>query len=579
MISLFSVILVLTFGASAAADDASYTNYCCQQSGADEAQCRMGGCQFGAAPLAMFYSVSNCSQCVADSFRNSTRTPALRTTCAFCSVSGDHCVQVNSTSDAVGCLQTDDALSLASFQVVDVASDSPSDRPFCCYYHPANASAITKFTPYQVQTDAGKCPFADSGFALVAFVEHRFDFPCPPRPPCESDCHGHGLCAVSQCACDQNFFGPTCQSLCDASNCKLGNCSNPTHWHDALDFDAQPFDDDTPLPTFDGVVPSPACHCMNKYVTGPLCDRCVPSHVGPDCVTFCIGAPCNGSYMTGNCTNGVCECADGYGYNSLSNECVCMCSNGRCTKNNTCECAGHWNGTGCNECMCENGGQCSKSGVCLCVGNHGGELCESCKPPFFDIDANCSVFCLDHTSFNVTYNGSDTVYPPSMCQHQGLCNATTGNCTCAPHSSGAWCESCDDGYFGEACGTFCDANATCSGLGSCNNGTGLCDCFKSGFGGNCTACKDNYYPKGECTTMCDSATTCNYHGTCSDQGLCQCYNDVIYAAPDCSVKLWVIIVPCAVTVVLFGAFFGFIWWRKKKQVDEFGEPLLGGGGW
>lgn len=583
-----SLFFVLAFGARHALsgggwlnDAASNTNsnYCCQQSGATDAECHLGGCQFGTSQLAMFYSVANCSQCVTDSFRNSTRTPALRTTCAFCSVSGDHCVQVNTTSDSVGCRQTDAALPLASFQVVDASTDEPSDRPFCCYYRPANQTVITNYTSYQVQSDAGKCPFADSGYALVAFVEHHFDFPCPAKPPCESDCHGHGLCAVSQCVCDQSYFGPSCQSLCDSSNCKMGTCYNRAHPQQGDLSDAQPFDDE---PAFDGVVPSPACHCTNKYVTGRMCDQCVASHIGPDCQTLCIGAPCNGSYMTGNCTAGACECEHGYGHDPVSNACVCLpslCTNGRCTKNNTCECAGHWNGTGCDECACENGGQCSKLGKCLCVNNHGGDLCERCEPPYFDIDANCSVFCLDHTTINVTYNGSDTVYPPSMCQHQGLCNSTTGNCTCPPHSSGEWCESCDDGYFGLACGTFCDANDTCSGLGVCNNGTGLCDCFKSGFGGNCTACKENYYPKGECTTLCDQATTCNYHGTCTDQGVCKCYNDVIYASPDCSVKLWVIIVPCAVTVVLFGAFFGFIWWRKKKQVDEFGEPLLGGGGW
>jgi hypothetical protein len=578
---LIFVILFVAANCAAAAPNSAFSTFCCQQEGSSTAECRVGGCQFGTTNLGMFYGVDDCSQCVPNSFPTNTshHSPTLNVTCSFCTVAGDRCFDSSSLLDHVGCLQTDPNWPLAQFQVSDLSTKQPSQQPYCCYYRPANTSLIA---PYQVQNDTGKCSFADSGYALVAFVEHLFDFPCPPVPPCEADCSGHGTCFASQCVCNDKFFGPTCQTMCDSSNCVMGSCYNPSRWTSAdysLYFDdaqSSVLDD---FDVFNDTKPSPACHCNSHLIVGPKCDRCAPSHVGPNCTLLCVGAPCNSTYMTGNCTDGGCECVPGYELNSFTKQCECspkLC-NGQCTANNTCECHGHWIGDGCNECECANGGLCSTGGVCMCIDHYGGDMCEQCQAPYFNVAENCSVICVDRTVFNVTYNGSDTVYPMNYCEHDGLCNTTTGNCSCPAHASGAWCETCDNGYFGEKCDTFCDANTTCSALGACNNGTGLCDCFKSGFGGNCTTCKENFYPKGVCTTMCEQATTCSYHGTCSDQGECECYNSVIYQMPDCSVKLWVIIVPCALTVVLFGAFFGVVWWRKKKSVDEYGEPLLGGG--
>jgi hypothetical protein len=570
------------------ADDGDETTsfYCCESENASPV-CSLGGCQYAIANLASFHRVDDCSQCSAGAMRNNTTPTTFASSCTFCAATGDQCVQLDTFGSTFGCAQADASRPLVQFAFSLLAANGsnvgPIAQPFCCYYRASNdTDGAAERGVYQMQESQGGCPFGNAGLSLVAFAEHDFAFACPARPPCEADCHGHGLCAGSQCVCQRNYFGDSCASRCDRSNCVMGSCYNDPSRSAALE-DASLFDDSYDAMFADSAddnatLPSPACHC-NPFVVGAKCDRCRDNYVGANCSTFCNGAPCNGEYMTGMCKTGGCECRTGYAYDALLKKCSCAgaCQHGGlCTANNTCSCVGHWNGTGCTECACLNDGQCSPMGVCMCAANYGGDLCDKCADNYFDLASNCTTFCLDRTHINVTYNGTDTFYPAGMCHHNALCNATTGACDCPAHAVGAHCEACEPYYFGETCGQYCHANTTCGGLGTCNNGTGLCDCFKSGFGGNCTTCLPDFYPAGVCTTMCNAATTCGYNGHCDDQGKCVCKNYVVYQEGNCNVQIWVIIVPCVVVILLMGGFVYYLW-RKKKATDEFGEPLLGSG--
>jgi hypothetical protein len=603
----FVAFFFLFSSVSADDDNESTSFYCCESDTSAKATCSLGGCQYALATLQSFHSVSDCSQCKSGAVANNTVPATYSSVCSFCAVSGDHCVEQVTVGSSFGCAQSDETRPLVEFRVnlLDANGSTVGLIPqsFCCYYRAFNQTeAEAAAGSYQLQEGTGGCPFGDAGLSLVAFAEHDFDFACPARPPCEADCHGNGLCAGSQCVCRKHYYGDTCDTRCDRTNCVNGRCYNDPNraWPPTTTTTTTKAKAVTPSPTavdddievmfddsYDAAfaddnserTASPACHCSGNYV-GLFCDKCARNYNGPNCTDFCVGAPCEGQHMTGNCQVGGCECEHGYMYDAAAKACVCRKQScnlfGQCNANGTCECAGHWNGTGCSDCTCENGGTCSPKGVCVCPSNFGGDACEKCNGNYFDVSKNCSTFCLDHTTFNVTYNGSDTFYPPGMCHHRGLCNGTTGACDCPANAVGEHCEACEPFYFGESCNQYCFANTTCGGLGTCNNGTGLCDCFKTGFGGNCTTCLPNYYPAGACTTMCDSATTCNYNGHCDANGLCVCKNTVIFNEGDCSVQIWVIIVPCVAVIALLGGFVYYLW-KKKKATDEFGEPLLGSG--
>lgn len=593
---MFALLLFAAAAAVVRGDEAA-SYYCCQSENSNDAVCAFGGCQYAVANLASFYSVRDCRQCAAGGLQNSSIASAtFNTTCSYCSLSGDHCAQESLLSAQFGCSQSDSSRPLVQFEVTRLASGAPLDQSFCCYYRAANASASEAANAvYQLQSGAGGCPYGNSGLALVAFAEHTFAFDCPARPPCEADCHGNGLCAGSQCVCKAHYFGDACDTRCDSSNCVMGVCYNDPHRTTTAPASTTAVPSTPDTSTLDaraalvggggnssaGPAPSLACHCA-RNVVGQLCDKCAVNFEGPNCLNYCVGAPCVGAFMTGKCKGGSCECARGYSYDQASGQCACsnaLCRTfGACSANGTCDCAGHWNGTSCSECACANGAQCSAKGACICPPGFAGDSCDKCATDFYNTAANCTTFCLDYTTVNITFVGNDTFYPDGMCHHNGLCNATTGACDCPPHALGAKCETCADGYFGLTCGQFCDRNATCGGLGTCNNATGLCDCFKSGFGGNCTTCKTDFYPAGVCTVQCNAATTCNYNGHCSEQGACVCSNDIIYQAGNCAVQIWVIIVPCLVVLLIFAGFVFYLW-KKKKATDEFGEPLLGGGGW
>ena len=142
---------------------------------------------------------------------------------------------------------------------------------------------------------------------------------------------------------------------------------------------------------------------------------------------------------------------------------------------------------------------------------------------------------LQPTAHNACVHGTVT--------SSGLCNCTGNwegsNCTVCPHDPsngffvGEDCESCESGWWGEACTLRCPYDG-CSGHGRCDRHTGECDCSANSIDGwwappSCSQCRDGYLPKysqlyapiPHCSRLCNG-DTCVY-GKCDTQtGECVC---------------------------------------------------------
>jgi hypothetical protein len=222
--------------------------YCCTFDSNSTASCSVGGCQRG--NVTAFHVVDDCAHCTNNnSSVTNMSNNTTSTTCTYCNGAAPSSCANTTSDDAFGCAPPN-----ASFPILYsfVATSTQMPRPLCCWFA-ENATAF-------VVVDAvDSCRSTRQRSPLVAFAEHLFDFECPPRPPCEDDCSGHGQCAVSQCVCDKSFFGDTCNVRCDSRTCVLGHCY-------AMRGSEQ------------------LCHC-HPNVVGERCDRCAPGFSGVDCMS------------------------------------------------------------------------------------------------------------------------------------------------------------------------------------------------------------------------------------------------------------------------------------------------------
>lgn len=137
----------------------------------------------------------------------------------------------------------------------------------------------------------------------------------------------------------------------------------------------------------------------------------------------------------------------------------------------------------------------------------------------------------------------------SPCSGHGVCDATSGICTCFENYGTSDCSACEDRWSGAECVTPCpvnDVGVPCSARGQCKDGACFCTSGYCGtacelLAGNaaCDACPLPAQYGQSCEDACpgDSVTIpCSGHGTCSSgklgTGVCLC--DAGFGYPDCS---------------------------------------------
>ena len=164
-----------------------------------------------------------------------------------------------------------------------------------------------------------------------------------------------------------------------------------------------------------------------------------------------------------------------------------------------------------SDCNCDSIGSlyypfCNAIGNCICKANVNGTNCDVCNDGYYNLQSGdgCILCNCDNLgSINAT------------------CHIQTGQCFCKPGYVGIQCDQCQDGYFGDPNGLHsfaqpcqecnCNNNIDKNEIGNCDTLSGKClKCinFTSGF--NCETCEDGYY---------GDATTGNYP-KCK---LCTCY--------------------------------------------------------
>uniref|UniRef100_A0A8C5LLU5 Laminin subunit alpha-1 n=1 Tax=Jaculus jaculus TaxID=51337 RepID=A0A8C5LLU5_JACJA len=215
------------------------------------------------------------------------------------------------------------------------------------------------------------------------------------------------------------------------------------------------------------------CECPQGY-TGTSCESCLPGYYRVDGILF----------------GGICQ---------------------------PCECHGH-------------ASECDVHGICFsCTHNTAGDHCEQCLPGFYGTPSR----------------GSPEDCQPCACplstasnNFSPTCHLTNGDemvCDqCAVGYSGAWCERCADGYYGnptvpgEVCiPCDCSGNVDPFEAGHCDSVTGEClKCLGNTDGAHCERCADGFYGDAVIAKNC-TACDCHENGSLSDlchleTGFCDC---------------------------------------------------------
>ena len=329
---------------------------------------------------------------------------------------------------------------------------------------------------------------------------------------CDGDCKNSGVYKNGHCICAGNFTGVRCEKdhkIIEAHQVQIGMCPNNC--------------------SSQGICLDGMCLCHRGF-NGSDCSQVVFAKT--------VGCPnkCSGN---GACTPAGCKCKVGFtGDDCSSRKCPKDCSgHGKCDiDDGTCACEGGYTGVGCSikdDSMCPNNctdydhGTCEQIDAtrfsCLCKRGWGGRDCA--------LDTRCPggltplLACSGHGSCRAekcecaegfTGLACDTRGCPKDCNGQGVCNITSGMCTC------------NSGFADEDCSRKLrcpNANETnmCNGRGQCEEDTrgiasgnydGVCKCQDpfSGVACELQACPNN-----------DAGDECSARGLCDKStGLCAC---------------------------------------------------------
>ncbi|TDH00593.1 hypothetical protein EPR50_G00190060 [Perca flavescens] len=265
-----------------------------------------------------------------------------------------------------------------------------------------------------------------------------------------------------------------------------------------------------------------SCSCPPGYA-GTSCEACIPGF----------------RRVNGNLYNGVCEACHCHGHATQ-----CHDITGHCL-----DCSHHTTGPFCDTCLPGYYGNATRGSPadchpCTCplnlpsnnfsptchLGEEGELLCDQCQPGY--TGPRC-----DRCSSG--YYGQPTV-PGGSCQPcdcngnldlsiSGSCDPITGQCLrCRQGYGGVSCESCADGYYGDAITAKNCQSCQCHTNGSvsevCDKETGRCQCRKNVAGRQCDECIPNCWWDAERQDCIPCR--CSPHGSmsqrCDIEGRCIC---------------------------------------------------------
>ncbi|XP_047184476.1 laminin subunit alpha-2 isoform X8 [Scophthalmus maximus] len=273
------------------------------------------------------------------------------------------------------------------------------------------------------------------------------------------------------------------------------------------------------------------CYCPPGYA-GTSCETCIPGF----------------RRVNGNLYNGVCEACRCHEHATQCHEVT-----GHCL-----DCSHHTTGPHCDTCLPGYYGNATRGSPADCqpcpcplnlpsnnfsptchLSEEGELLCDQCQPGY--TGPRC-----DRCSNG--YHGRPTV-PGDSCQPcdchgnldlsiPGSCDPITGQCLrCRQGYGGAVCDSCADGYYGDAVTAKncqpCQCHTNGSVIEVCNKETGQCQCKENAVGRQCDECMPQTHgirTGGQCVPC-----HCNSFGSksfdCDETGQCRCQPGV--SGPKC----------------------------------------------
>uniref|UniRef100_A0A3Q3VVE3 Basement membrane-specific heparan sulfate proteoglycan core protein n=1 Tax=Mola mola TaxID=94237 RepID=A0A3Q3VVE3_MOLML len=295
------------------------------------------------------------------------------------------------------------------------------------------------------------------------------------------------------------------------------------------------------LHSFSMQVANPAAEGHRRASAVEICS-CPPEYAGTSCEACISGF----RRVNGILYNGVCEACHCHGHATQCDEVT-----GHCL-----DCSHHTMGPHCDTCLPGYYGNATHMSPadcqpCACplnllsnnfsptchLGKEGELLCDQCQLGY--TGPRC-----DRCSNG--YYGQPTV-PGSSCQPcdchgnldlsvPGSCDPITGQCLrCRQGYGGAACDSCAEGYYGDAITAKncqpcqCHTNGSVSEV--CNKKTGQCQCRENVVGRQCEECMTHGLTTGGVCTPCH----CNSFGSksfdCDEIGQCRCQPGV--TGPKC----------------------------------------------
>uniref|UniRef100_A0A671XHD0 Basement membrane-specific heparan sulfate proteoglycan core protein n=1 Tax=Sparus aurata TaxID=8175 RepID=A0A671XHD0_SPAAU len=269
------------------------------------------------------------------------------------------------------------------------------------------------------------------------------------------------------------------------------------------------------------------CSCPPGYA-GTSCEACIPGF----------------RRVNGNLYNGVCEACHCHGHASQCHEVT-----GHCL-----DCFHHTTGSHCESCLPGYYGNATRGSPadcqpCTCplnlpsnnfsptchLGEEGQLLCDQCQPGY--TGPRC-----DRCSNG--YFGQPSV-PGSSCQPcdcngnldlsiPGSCDPVTGQCLrCRQGYGGPDCDSCAEGYYGDAITAKSCQPCQCHTNGSvsevCNKETGQCQCRENVVGRQCDECMVSIFDRLCVPCHCNSFGSKSFD--CDENGQCRCQPGV--TGPKC----------------------------------------------